>query len=121
MTLTDRIQHDRRRRTTRPQRVEILRAVCRAEDTQDEIACEHGVSQAYVSRVQRDARELMDMDIMERLHLSVGELESELTFEDWHRLVTILELEALLRRRGYHRLTPEQLRAQFEMDRTASR
>lgn len=119
MTLTDRIQHDRRRRTTRSQRAEILRAVYCAEHTQDEIACEHGVSQAYVSRVQRDARELMD--IMERLHLSVGELEAELTFEDWHRLVTILELEALLRRRGYHRLTAEQLRAQFEMDRTASR
>jgi transcriptional regulator with XRE-family HTH domain len=119
VTLTPRIQYDRRRRTTRSQRAEILHSVYRAEQTQEQIAREHGVSQAYVSRVQRDVGELMD--IMERLHLSVGELESELTFEDWHRLVTILELEALLRRRGYHRLTPEQLRAQFEMDRTASR
>ena len=118
MVLTDRIEHDRRRRTTRSQRAEILRAICRAERSQQQIADEYGVSQAYVSRVTRDAHAIFD--ILERLHLSVGELESELSWEAWHRLTTILELEALLRRRGYHRLTDDQLRAQFEMDTVAA-
>jgi transcriptional regulator with XRE-family HTH domain len=82
---------------------ELVRAIIAADKsvTQEEIADRFQVTQSYVSRVTREARRLMDL--MERLHVTVGEVEAELDFEIWHKLTTILEVEALLRRRGFTR------------------
>ena len=66
--------------SSRPKRAELLRAVHKAEETQQQIADRFGMSQSYVSRVAQDAHAIFDL--LDRWHLSEAELADELSWED---------------------------------------
>jgi len=92
----------------------ILSALDRHE-RQIDIAAAHGVTQAYVSKVKAAAHELFDL--CDRYHLhSPEELERGLGWEDYHRLLTLLELDRTVRARGYTSLDDEALAAQVAFD-----
>ena len=80
MKTSDRIHQDRRLKLIPSQRAELLRAVHKAEETQQQIADRFGMSQSYVSRVAQDAHAIFDL--LDRWHLSEAELADELSWED---------------------------------------
>jgi transcriptional regulator with XRE-family HTH domain len=117
----DRIHQSRQHRKVAPSdEAEVARLVTTEELAQQEIADRVGVSQSYVRRVSKSAHRIFDW--MQKLGLSEDDLEGELeSWELFHRIMTLIAIDDLVRSRGYTVLDDEALATQVAFDRRASR
>ena len=118
MTDTNRITKSRANLTP-GELLAITKQVLKATKTQDAIAAEHGICQSYVAKIKQDTNRLFDL--LDRFHTSPAELADQLDFDTWHTMTTMLEIDRLVRRRGYTCLDDVELAAQVAFDLRAAR